>query len=135
MSEQDGGWCDEWNLRDEDRCEVPAGFALHAWENALHFDEGPIVLFAEGDGGPWIATRADDGDVDSRWTCAAITDAERVEIVKHLDNARRRELWERAPVLVVECEEIAGRATKAWRVSAASVKGLCPTFLDEDVKR
>lgn len=120
-----------WPLTDADRCDIPAGFTFDPYADALHWDEGPIVLFARAGDTTWIATHADEDVSRERWCCAVVAAEEEAAIRGDASALRRRDIWEREPVLVVECEPPAGEAMTAWRASAERLKGLRCVFLDE----
>ena len=123
-----------WPLTDAERCDVPDGFEfVDPFGSALWWDDGPVVVLARAsDGSAWVCTKADELLGLERWCCAVIGEDDRVRIEADLDAVRARQLWERNAVLVIESEDLAGRALAAWRTSADALRGLRCIFVEED---
>ena len=132
---------DTWHLPDEARVAVPNGFCTSAEEALLWYD-GPVVVIAHAGERRWLAVNSDarceivDGEPrwTMRWVCVEITNDEAATLRAapgEYWRDRRRSLWTRRPVLVVDEDNSgAGHGPTAWSIPARHIKEHLPILAD-----
>lgn len=130
-----------WHLPASARVSAPQNFETSAEEALLWYD-GPIVVIAHAEDRRWLAVNSDERCeiIDGarywtvRWVCAEITEAEATVLRAKRGTDwrdRKRSLWTRRPVLVVDQDNSGtGREDVAWLVPARSIKDHLPVMAD-----